>query len=163
MGRVFLISDPHFGHENVAKKRGFDSIEQHDNFMVSNWNKVVHKNDKVFVFGDITMEKKKYDILDKLNGNKTFILGNHDLEQNSNDLCKYGKVAGLLKYKGFWLSHCPIHPDELRGKKNIHGHNHRRRIRRFWFFTDKRYINVSMDLNNYTPVLFNDIIKKYKK
>lgn len=39
-----------------------------------------------------------------------------------NVLCN--KVYSLVKYKGFWLSHAPIHPEELRGCKNIHGHCH---------------------------------------
>ena len=31
-------------------------------------------------------------------------------------------MYSLYRWHEFWLSHCPIHPGELRGKLNIHGH-----------------------------------------
>jgi calcineurin-like phosphoesterase family protein len=35
-------------------------------------------------------------------------------------------VRGFLRYKQMWLSHCPIHPQELyRCKLNVHGHIHK--------------------------------------
>ena len=34
------------------------------------------------------------------------------------------KVVAYLKEHGMWLSHAPIHPDELRGKPSVHGHCH---------------------------------------
>lgn len=123
MAQVYLISDTHFFHLNIAKKRGFETVEEMNDLIIKNWNSTINKNDKIFILGDCTMEKKEhYNIFGKLNGNKTFILGNHCKEQGPNDLIKYGKVAGMLKYRGFWLTHCPIHPMELRGLKNIHGH-----------------------------------------
>lgn len=161
MARVFIISDLHIGHENIAKRRGFESAKEMDDLIIKNWNKVVNKNDKVFVLGDVSMEDKKvYPILESLKGQKTFILGNHCKEQGPNDLIQYGKVAGMLKYRGYWLTHCPIHPFELRGLKNIHGHIHWNHVKRFGLFKDKRYINACVDVNNYTPVLFEELIKQ---
>jgi len=143
----------------ITKYRKFSSNEEYFNTLKTNWNKTVHKRDKVFILGDITMEKKNiYHLLNELNGYKVFILGNHDKEQNGNELIKYGNVAGMLKYKGFWLSHAPIHPQELRGLKNIHGHTHGNHVKRFGLFRDKRYINVCMDVINYTPIEFSKIL-----
>lgn len=160
MAQVYLISDTHFFHLNIAKKRGFETVEEMNDLIIKNWNSAINKNDKVFVLGDCTMEKKEhYNIFGKLNGNKTFILGNHCKEQGPNDLIKYGKVAGMLKYRGFWLTHCPIHPMELRGLKNIHGHIHWNEVKRYGLFKDKRYINVCVDVTDYKPVLFEDLIK----
>jgi calcineurin-like phosphoesterase family protein len=60
-------------------------------------------------------------------------------------------VQSLVKYKGFWLTHAPIHPDELRGKMNVHGHVHTKTL------ADNRYFNVSCENVGYKPVCFDDI------
>ena len=156
MGRIFVISDLHLGHKNMATKRGFDSVEEHDNFIISQWNKVVLKKDTVWILGDITMEKSApYQLLDKLNGYKKVVLGNHDQPQHSKKLLNYvNSVCGMTKYKGLILSHCPIHERELEifGCKNIHGHVHEKSL------DDSRYINVSCEAVNYTPVPIDSLI-----
>lgn len=159
MSRVFICSDLHLGHANMAiRYRGFEDEFHHDETIINNWNSVVNKRDKVFVLGDITMEsQKKYHLLKLLNGNKVFVLGNHDKTQDANGLIKYGNVAGMIKYKGYWLTHAPIHPSELRGKINIHGHIHNNIIMD-GNIPDKRYINVCMDRINHTPILFDELI-----
>jgi hypothetical protein len=69
MSRVFVASDPHFGHESMAIKRGFSGAEEHDELIIKNWNAVVSKRDTVYLLGDITMETSKhYHQLTRLNG-----------------------------------------------------------------------------------------------
>ena len=138
MSKVYLVSDIHLNHTNMIQRyRGFDNNEDYFSTLKSNWNKVVTKRDKVFILGDITMETTKgYCQISELNGNNVFILGNHDpIQQCPNgtnkSLLSYGTVAGMVKYKGYWLTHCPIHPSKLRGKKNIHGHTHKNYVKRF--------------------------------
>lgn len=147
--RVFFFSDPHFGHKNMSLKRGFDSIEDHDKTIIDNWNSVVNKRDVVYLLGDITMERCNYDILDQLNGMKKVVLGNHDMPQHVPALLKHvNSVCGMYKVKGYILTHCPIHESEIdRFKKNIHGHVHENTI------ADDRYVNVSAENINYTPVM----------
>jgi calcineurin-like phosphoesterase family protein len=60
-------------------------------------------------------------------------------------------VAGIIKYKGFWLSHAPIHPEELRGKPNIHGHVHTNTL------NDSRYFNASLENIGYKPVSIEEV------
>ena len=162
MSRVFITSDLHLGHNNlIVNYRKFNSLYNYNWNLTDNWNKAIHKRDKVFILGDVTMESSKhYHLLSKLNGNKVFILGNHDKMQREEGLLSYGSVAGMVSYKGYWLTHAPIHPQELRGKKNIHGHTHHKNIVK-WFglARDKRYINACLDVNNYTPQLFSELIK----
>jgi len=43
MSVVRFIADLHLGHENMAKKRGFSSAEEHDEHVIKMWNSVVHK------------------------------------------------------------------------------------------------------------------------
>lgn len=157
MSKVFMISDPHFGHKSMSEKRGFKTVEEHDEFIVDNWNSKVTKRDKVFLLGDITMEKSSYNILEKLKGNITVVLGNHDLPNHSRELLKYvDNVAGAIRYKGCILTHIPIHDSEIdRFRLNIHGHIHEGVI------LDYRYFNVSCESINYIPIEFNRLIEIY--
>ena len=158
MSKVFIISDPHFGHEKMAIKRGFSSSEFHDEYLIAAWNDVVSKRDLVWVLGDVTMEKKNYAILDRLNGVKKVVGGNHDLPQHSEELMKYvASISGMVNYKGFALTHCPIHPSEVtRFRGNIHGHVHEESL------NDYRYVNVSCENVNFKPVEFSVITNSWR-
>ena len=155
---VFFISDLHFGHTNMAIKRGFSSADEMNQHIIQKWNSVINKRDMVYILGDITMEKKAgYELLSQLKGDKIVILGNHDRGQHVPELLKYvTKVAGMVNYKGdYILTHCPIHPSELafRFSYNVHGHVHENTL------DDPRYINVSCEAVDYTPVEFSKLIK----
>lgn len=156
MSNIRFISDLHFGHESMSKRRGFESVEEHDNYIVNQWNKVVNKKDTTYILGDITMEKANYEILNKLNGIKHIVLGNHDQGQHTKIMQNYvNKISGMINYKKeFILTHCPIHPCELefRFKYNIHGHVHENTL------SDKRYINVSAEAICYTPKLLSELL-----
>lgn len=125
---VRFIGCLHFGHEHMAKWRGFNSSREHDECIINNWNSITHKKDITYILGDITMERPEYYCyLDELNGIKKVILGNHDLGKDIPELLKYvDSVAGMIDYKGFALTHCPIHPNELQfyPEGNIHAHIH---------------------------------------
>lgn len=154
MSDVRFISDLHLGHKNMAIKRRFNDVYEHDEYIIEQWNKVVQKRDVTYVLGDITMEKPDYYILDALNGIKYVILGNHDMRQHVPELLKYvDGVAGMIKYKhNYILTHCPIHPSEMdRFCYNIHGHVHEHSLK------DKRYINVSAEVIDYTPKLLKEL------
>lgn len=159
MCTVRFISDLHFGHKNLAQTlRGFQDEFYHDEFIIEQWNRTVGKRDLTYILGDITMEKTDYYFqLDRLNGKKYVVLGNHDLTQHVPELLKYvDKVGGMVAYKGHILSHCPIHPSELRAwGKNIHGHIHKQNI------DDKRYMNVSCEAVGYIPRTLDELLKMY--
>jgi calcineurin-like phosphoesterase family protein len=159
MSRVFVISDLHLSHENMAIKRGFKDVLEHDEYIIKKWNSVVTKRDVVFVVGDITMESKKhYYILNKLNGIKKVIGGNHDLPKHLSELLKYvHSFCGIFKYKNLILTHCPIHESQLgRFSKNVHGHVHENTL------DDDRYVNVSCEAIDYTPVLISQYLSEPK-
>ena len=80
------------------------TVEESDALIISNWNKIVHKKDIVYVLGDITMEKPKLieQYLKQLNGIIRIVGGNHDTIK----CCKVFQdlqipVMGVLNYKGF--------------------------------------------------------------
>ena len=128
MSIVRFIADLHLGHKFMATHRGFASVEDHDEHIITQWNSVVHKRDTTYILGDVTMEKaEQYALLDRLNGAKRVVLGNHDLPKHVPKLLQHVQsVSGMEKYKGIFLTHCPIHTMELehRVSRNIHGHIH---------------------------------------
>lgn len=164
MSIVRFIADLHFGHGNMAIKRGFTTVEEHDEYIITKWNSVVNKRDITYILGDITMEKtSSYHLLDRLNGTKKVILGNHDKPSHVPELLKYvNSVGGMVQYKGVVLTHCPIHPSELeyRFPFNVHGHIHDKQVMKMedgFEVIDERYICVSCERINYTPKTLDEL------
>jgi calcineurin-like phosphoesterase family protein len=161
MSVIRYISDPHFGHRNMAIKRGFKDEEEMNKHIVKQWNSIVSKKDVTYILGDITMEKaSQYYWLNELNGIKKVILGNHDEPQHVPELLKYVNNVAAMKYLkhkkhgNIILTHAPIHPCELeyRYTINIHGHVHENTL------PDKRYINVSAEVIDYKPKLLEELL-----
>ena len=177
MARVFFTSDLHFGHKNLCVGLRGMSVEESDQLIINNWNKVVTKRDLVYVLGDITMENQneipKY--ISQLNGRIVLIGGNHDTKQCCDVYRKLGiTVMGCLKYKGFICTHIPVHPYELEQEDrqllrgNIHGHVHRSDTIDGMEYEPKTdygplYYNVNTELHNYTPIAFDDILADFQQ
>jgi len=127
MGNVYFMADLHLGHKNIHKFREcFETAEENDHVIKENYHKVVTKRDKVFFLGDVCFNKDKLNDLKSWHAErKVLVLGNHDTEGQikMTDLIEvFDEIYSLVRYKNCWLSHAPIHPDELRGKRNVHGH-----------------------------------------
>lgn len=159
MTRVFVISDLHFGHTKIMEfskgyREGNTYLENMD-IICKKWNNRVRKRDKVFVNGDICFDISLMPVFDELNGTKILIRGNHDRFDTEEYLKYFKEVHGLYKYscKGFsaWLSHCPIHPQELRDKINIHGHVHQNHILLENGERDPRYFNACIENSDGAP------------
>ena len=80
----YYIADLHFCHSNLNQRmdcRGFESGEAMNEYMIKHWNSRVRKNDEVVILGDFCISrdiKEVCAILDRLNGRKQLIRGNHD-------------------------------------------------------------------------------------
>ena len=85
MGKNFYISDTHFGHQNIIKldNRPFKNCDQMENVLVMNWNNNVTSEDTVYILGDFCwLDGQEWDrILNRLNGHKILIKGNHDVKR----------------------------------------------------------------------------------
>lgn len=136
MSNVWFCSDLHFGHKNIGKFRRVVSEEENRERICKDWESVVTKRDTVYVLGDACFTMDTVDVFRSLPGEKVLIRGNHDRLDTQVYLKYFKSVEGILRYKEFWLTHAPIHPNELRGKVNIHGHVHYATI------PDVRYLNV---------------------
>lgn len=207
MPAVYLTADPHWGHEGVCrfmrndgvtKLRPWDNAAEMNEAMIKNWNETVRPNDKVYVLGDVAMNKNAFHaVMPRLNGDKVLIKGNHDIlkldeyvprrkesksaqEQEQFDLEYENKrhvyfrdIRAYHVMNGCILSHIPIHPESLaRFGCNIHGHLHANEVRKargvdaktgtvlYSNEVDPNYLCVSVEHTNYTPILFEDVLKR---
>lgn len=168
MSIVRFISDLHFGHDKIAQIRGFKDSTEQDEYIISEWNKNVHKRDLIYILGDISRNDiSQYYKLGLLQGKKVLIAGNHDSGKNFiiEALKYFERIHGMLHYSSkeygrIWLTHCPIHPLEFNEKHlkptsyNVHGHIHAA-----YKIDDPRYINVSAEIVNYIPRSLKELIK----
>ena len=97
----YYIADLHISHKRAIEydNRPFATVEQMDSTLISNWNRVVSKNDTVYVLGDFIWKKEQewIDILEQLKGNIVLIKGNHDPDRLSGKTKKY--FADIKDYK----------------------------------------------------------------
>lgn len=166
MSNIFLCSDHHFGHANIltfttetgARVRDFESVEQMDETMVENHNRVVGPKDKVYFLGDVAFHNRTLATVARLNGEKILIKGNHDLEKLSAYEKYFKDVRGSHQLDKFILTHIPVHPDSLsRWHANVHGHLHTRQVLNLVDKVDPRYFNVSMERIDYVPIALEDL------
>ena len=179
---IFFISDTHFGHANMLKftnysgerMRPFDSIEELDELMIENWNKVVKPTDKIYHLGDVYYKCKNRDqILSRLNGDKVLIKGNHDKDQLKWYEKYFRDIRGTSHIDGnYLLGHFPIHPDSKgRFVRQLHGHIHAQTVNQVLFsrengitrIPDPWYRNCCVEVNNYAPIPFELIKEETEK
>jgi calcineurin-like phosphoesterase family protein len=154
MSETFFISDTHFGHHGFKKFVPWIKHMSHEEYIeqaVARWNSVVKKGDTVWVLGDVAKNTQGLIVYDRLNGHKNLVRGNHDVQSPLAYLKFFNTIHGIIKKYGFWISHCPIHPDELRGFKNVHGHVHQNELK------DDRYIYVGSDKLEGYPISLEEI------
>lgn len=157
--KVFFISDLHLGHKKICEfssqyRGNCQTVEEHDSWLINQWNSVVSKQDLVWVLGDVAFSKEGLAKVKLLNGTKHLILGNHDQFTYEEYRQYFQKIHGFMKYKGHWLSHAPVHPNQLRGFRNIHGHVHHNTL------PDSSYINVSVEALEGKPIVLDLILAK---
>lgn len=185
MPSVFLVSDTHFGHmgvckftrnDGVTKLRPWDNADEMDEEMVKRWNDRVRPNDKVYHLGDVVINRKALKIMHRLNGDKVLIRGNHDIFRDDEYREHFRELRAYHVMNGMILSHIPLHSESLgRFGTNIHGHLHANRVRKPRGFDvktgttlysdeiDPRYHCVCVEQIDYTPILFEDVIKRIEK
>ena len=123
---VLFCSDLHLGHDLASEKRGFKSVADHDSSILNTLINQCNKRTILYVLGDACMKKGNLDSFVAIPGRKILVRGNHDNYKSEDYLKYFEEIHGFIKYKKFWLSHCPIHPQEMyRCELNIHGHIHK--------------------------------------
>jgi calcineurin-like phosphoesterase family protein len=179
MRKIWVISDLHFCHNRdfIYGKRGFESIAEHDEAIIKNWNKLVSAEDDVYILGDSMLNDNVAGCacLRRLAGHKHMLIGNHDSRER---VAQYEQLfntdvlgcAYTMKYKGYtlYLSHYPTLTDNHDGDKplnrrviNLCGHTH---TTDRWSDFDKGLIyHVDVDAHDMKPTLLDDIIEEIKE
>ena len=177
MPAVFLVSDTHFGHAGVCRftrndgctpLRPWDDAAEMDEAMVAAWNERVGPKDKVYHLGDVVINRRALPIMDRLNGDKVLIRGNHDIFKDEDYRKYFRELRAYHVMNGMILSHIPIHPESLgRFGVNIHGHTHANRVMVPLATSgvldriDTRYHCVCVEQTpDFAPILFEDVIKR---
>lgn len=168
MPATFLVSDTHFGHlgvchfmqsDGVTKLRPWDNPDEMDEEMVRRWNDRVRPKDKVYHLGDVVINRKALTILDRLNGDKVLIRGNHDIFHDDEYRKYFRSIRAYHVLNGMILSHIPIHAESLgRFGVNIHGHLHSNRVMKDGII-DVRYHCVCVEQTDFTPILLEEVNK----
>ena len=173
MGELFFTSDTHFCHNQgfLYEPRGFSSIEEHDETIVENWNKVVKPEDRVIHLGDVMLNdnEKGIEYIKRLNGEICIVWGNHCSENRQKLLSALPNVivlgyAHLFKYKklSIYLSHYPTLTANYDDKRlsqhviNLHGHTHQQA--NFLYPNNPFMYHVGVDSHNCTPVHIDEVM-----
>lgn len=129
--KFFVISDTHFNHENIIKycNRPFKSVEEMNETIIKNWNETVTSKDIIIHLGDVGLGKYEQlePIIQRLNGKKILILGNHDnFSENRYREMGFHTVSRFpIVYSNFFLmSHAPLQLSETTPYFNYYGHVH---------------------------------------
>lgn len=185
MVKVFLTSDTHFYHKNVIAydNRPFKDVEEMNEALIDNWNRVVDDGDLICHTGDFCWKGTKVmgELVKKLKGIKILLRGNHDKKsqsvfENAGFYC----CENHIFIRDMFIGHYPIYADdEIPPKwkdswykdykqmvvdsgirKIIHGHVHSNA-----FVPDDRFdhFNVGTCLHNYTPVSMIDVLNYFNR
>lgn len=135
----FFTSDLHFGHKNIVKfteRNRFTCAEEHTEWLISLWNTQVKPGDLVYHLGDFSFFKKYEDVhvvLNRLNGQKILLKGNHDSSDHLNQAKEDGLIVRWSHYEEIkiadtkvCLMHFPMASwnQQGRGSWHLHGHSH---------------------------------------
>lgn len=164
----WVSSDTHLGHANILTftdsngkpVREFSSVEEMNETIIERHNSVVKPNDIWYCLGDVVINKRFLPLLDRMNGSKRLILGNHDPFYK--EYSKYFTKTYAMRIfpRQAILTHVPIHPASIgRWGVNAHGHIHTETVMKDDYksqstIVDNRYINCCVDGpgNAYTPI-----------
>lgn len=145
MRKIWFTSDTHFYHRNIIKycptSRGhFVDEVQMTEYLISAWNSRIGSNDVVYHLGDVAFgnHAKAVEVLQRLNGTKILVRGNHDLRN-----LKY--PAFINVWDGIYDSHLEIEINNIPvilchypmikwnwmndGSYHLYGHVHGNRMR----------------------------------
>jgi calcineurin-like phosphoesterase family protein len=164
--------------------RPFATVEEHDETLIENWNKVVKHDDQVWHLGDVGMgsEMEILEKVSRLNGSKHLITGNHD-KCWSGERDAYKHIGLWMHYfdsvqpfarrriegnQNFMLSHFPYEGDHVAQERYgqyrlrdhglwlVHGHVHGAWAKR------GRQVNVGVDVRGFAPMHLDELVEVFR-
>ncbi len=180
---IFFTSDTHFSHANIMKycNRPWSNVEDMNETLINNWNKVVNKDSIIFHLGDFAWGNNWMPILNQLNGRKILILGNHDLKNKDSNALKNGfeyvcqQLYINVEHRKVILNHCPLlcyggtYRQDDDKVYQLFGHVHSGPyssngldVERLVNLFPTQY-DVGVDNNDFTPISWHDVNEKIQK
>ncbi len=157
---TWITSDWHLGENRFDLMfRPFKTTDEHDNTIINNHNSLVSPDDIVYVVGDAVYQKSpnSLPLINKMNGKKILIRGNHDGAFTDEQLSPYfdkivedgGGIELSINDIDCYLTHYPTtsKPDKFNLVGHIHG---------AWKY-QLNMVNIGVDVNHYYPVNINKV------
>ena len=166
---IWFTADIHWLHPKIVSICDRPTtVEEHDEWILERINSVVGKRDQLFILGDISMANrdKTEKLLNRLHGNKTLIIGNHDESIKSSPIFKESVIRKNFNFSSesfpnihIVLDHFPIASWErkIHGAMHLYGHCHGR------FANNGLSFDVGLDANNYFPLNLVEVLDKMTK
>lgn len=167
----FYTSDLHLDHKNIIKyeSRPFPDIDQMNETIIANWNRRVSPSDEIYVLSDFAFcgGARANALLERLNGTKFLIKGNHDSFLKDRDFDK-SKFSWIREYshiddggKTVILFHYPIAVWDRKhyGSIHLYGHIHSNKgVHHPLVERLDNAFNVGVDVNEFMPKTLNELI-----
>lgn len=179
MQNLFIAADHHFEHLNIIKRfqfRPFADCAEMEKEIIKRHNDRVSKGDRVILIGDMFWRKcdveHALDILDAMNGQKHYVLGNHEetlekitgvarfsrfvtvTESYKVDLAPFGYKESRYLFCAHFAHR--VWPKSHIGSWHAYGHSH-------GALPDDptaKSMDVGVDTNNYYPYSIQDFAAK---
>lgn len=159
----WFISDEHYGHKKIIEycNRPFSSVEEMNETIIENSNKVVSNEDVTIHGGDFTLWKnvngiyKKY--INRLNGKHIFLKGSHDywLDGKANQI--WEKLISLQGVPKNYVVVCHyamrVWARSHYNSFQLYGHSHGN------LEPVGKQHDIGVDNNNFYPVSFDKIVQ----
>lgn len=166
--KIFFTSDLHLLHPKIVKLCNRPISEKdHDEWLIHRINEKISKYDELYILGDVSMGNKYSTeiLLDKINGKKHLILGNHD-----NSIRNSTRFKSVSHIKNFTfnspsfsnihivLCHYPLRSWErsVHGSGHLFGHVHGRLVPYYNSF------DIGVDANGYQVLSLREVLEKFK-
>jgi calcineurin-like phosphoesterase family protein len=171
--RLWFYADPHFFHRRIGEYDSqftFNNVNEMNEAIVNNHNKVVQAQDIVYILGDVSLGRAKEteELLSRLNGKLVLIKGNHESTVMKSASCRshFVEIVDYLEItvveelaprgrNHINLFHYSIHQWNMihHGAWHLHGHSHGKDN----YDKTLKIMNVGIMLNNYRPFSYQQI------
>ncbi len=153
---TWVTSDQHYGHGRIIElcQRPFSSVEEMNEALIENHNRIVRPGDIVWHLGDFSFLRLEAsrELLARLNGEHHLVLGNHD--RSATKMREIGFLTVqraktlIVGERTFAMSHKPQDlPPYQDGVIRICGHVHEKWVQH------EDILNVGVDVHHFSPFL----------
>lgn len=165
--KILFTSDLHLLSGNVINYcyRPYSTANEMSEDLVARYNSKVSPLDTVYILGDFCWSGRAREYMKRLNGNKHFVLGNHDKVKDFKDMVRDGIILSCSDTKfikigedSIFLSHYPHRSwkNSFHGSYHLYGHTHNT------LANHGKSTDVGVDKWDYYPVSWEEIKEHLK-